>query len=121
MKGLSPGNAVEYLYDGPNAVHSNETSATLALRASELDSFSGAQDAWDFVHVSLGDQGSLTGLFSQPHGVLSPTLEGPGISLLMSEAGLAESFQVDVLTIPAPGTMIVLGLAGLARRRRRRR
>ena len=86
-----------------------------------LDSFSGAQDAWDLVHVSLGDQGSLTGLFSQPHGVLFPPLVGPGVNLLMSEAGLSESFQVDVLTIPAPGTMVVLGLAGLAGRRRRRR
>ncbi len=121
FEGLAPGNAVEYLYDGPNAVHSNETGETLALRVGELDSFSGAQDAWDLVHVSLGDQGSLTGLFSQPHGVIFPPLEGPGVNLLMSEAGLSESFQVDVLTIPAPGTMVVLGLAGLAGRRRRRR
>ena len=101
-------------------MHSNETSETLALRVSDLDSFSGAQDAWDYVHVSLGDQGSLTGLFSQPQGVLFPPLEGPGINLLMSEAGFSESFQVDVLAIPAPGTMVVLGLAGLAGRRRRR-
>ncbi len=81
FEGLFPGNAVEYLYDGPNAVHSNETAETLALRVGELDSFSGAQDAWDLVHVSLGDQGSLTGLFSQPHGVLFPPLEGPGVNL----------------------------------------
>ena len=121
FEGLWPGNEVAYLYDGPNPVHINETGESLAVRVSELDSFNGAQDAWDNVHVSLGDQGSLTALFSQPQGVVFGPLEGPGVSLLMSEAGSFESFQVDVLTVPAPGTLVMLGLAGLAGRRRRRR
>jgi len=119
--GLAPDIELAYLYDGPNPVHQNETSDQLAVRAGFIDTFSGAQDAWHVTHVSLGAEGSLTALLSDPQHVID--FPGPGVGpfLLMSEAGTSETFQVDVLAIPTPGTLVLLGLSAVFARSRRRR
>ena len=122
--GLSPDIDLLYIYGGPNPVHQNETTEQLALRVGAIDTFSGAQDAWHQTHVSLGQEGSLTVLLSDPQDVIDfpgPGVAGVGPFLLMSEAGTSESFQVDVLAIPAPGTLVLLGLAAVFARSRRRR
>ena len=63
-------------------------------------------------------------LLSDPQDVIDfpgPGVAGVGPFLLMSEAGTSESFQVDVLAIPAPGTLVLLGLAAVFAPSRRRR
>ena len=119
--GLSPDIELLYIYDGPNPVHQNETTEQLALRVGTIDTFSGAQDAWHHTHVSLGQEGSLTVLLSDPQDVIDYPEPGVGPFLLMSEAGTSESFQVDVLAVPTPGTLVLLGLAAVFARPSRRR
>lgn len=124
-------------YTGPNAVHAAESMATLADRVAAVDAFSGAQDAWNLTHVSLGTGGSLKTTFSSPSapgGPLNALFYGGGsggsglvnpVKLLLSEAGYSESYrvtlEVDTVAIPAPAAGALLALAGLAGRGRRRR
>jgi hypothetical protein len=114
---------VSFLYEGPNPVHQGEPEALLARRVRCLDSFSGAQDAWDYTHVSLGLEGRLKALLSEPMPLIDlPADEKP--TLLVSEAGSIEFFKVRILaTIPAPASSALLVLAGIVgwRPRRRRR
>ncbi len=139
-----------YSYLGPNAVHQVETADILQERELQLDSFSGAQDAWNITHVSLGFRGSITASWTNPlqlHDFITP---GPGIIdtgmgfgpgsfsytpppqdseggsmpvVFISEHGTFEAFSVSVMassTVPAPGALALLGIAGFVGSRRRR-
>ena len=121
LEDLAPQIGVTFVYEGPNPVHQDETSALLSRRVHLLDSFSGAQDAWDYKHVSLGERGRLKALLSRPMPLVDlPPGEGP--MLLLSEAGAMEFFRVRVLAVlPAPGALALLSVAALVARRPRRR
>jgi len=134
-----------FSYAGPNATHHPEDSDRLGERLLQLDSFSGAQDQWAVTHVSLGQNGSITATFAQPVDLSSwftgsggstngggpvfnpsnpPDSEGGDLPILMlSEHGTFESYRVTVVaaTVPAPGAVALLGLAGFIGQRRRRR
>ncbi len=119
LKNVEPDLDVIFAYEGPNPIHAGESAKMLAQRVASIDSFNGAQDAWDMTHVSLGAGGSLTALFGEPV-VDSPDIIGRP-KLLLSEAGSFESFRVSMeAVVPAPATPAVLGLAAFAWRRRRR-
>lgn len=119
-----------YSYNGPNPVHQTESSARLAERMLLLDSFSGAQDAWNLTHVSLGQNGSATATFEQPldlrdfisnpgnattGGVFGPGFNpytpplppidpqsGDNPFLVVSEHGTFESFRISLIASTAP-------------------
>jgi hypothetical protein len=121
LEHLAPQIGVTFVHEGPNPVHQDETAALLSRRVRFLDSFSGAQDAWDYKHVSLGERGRLKALLSRPMplGDLPP---GEGPMLLLSEAGTAEFFRVRVLAVlPTPGTLALLTVAAIVACRPRRR
>jgi MYXO-CTERM domain-containing protein len=141
--------AAMYAYVGPNAVHQGETADRLAERSLLLDSFSGAQDAWNITHVSLGMNGAVTASWAQPvdlrqfvEGSDGATSPGTGFGsgwlgyvppvdseggdapvLFISEHGTFESFSVSMVasTIPAPGALALLALAGVVGKSRRRK
>lgn len=138
-----------YSYVGPNTVHLSELPSTLQDRSLQLDSYSGAQDAWDYTHISLGQSGSVTAMWLQPidlnewiipggddegpGGGFGPGFHGYGGSsdseggdmpvLFLSEHGTFESFSVSLVasTIPAPGAIALLALAGVVGSSRRRK
>jgi hypothetical protein len=114
LSGVDSDAVMTYTYDGPNVNHRDEPSWALQRRTADLDSFSGAQE-WDWTHVSLGKHGILTTTFLQPQrlGIYDPYL-------LLSEAGMTESFRVSLdAIVPAPGVLSVLAAAVLLPRRRR--
>jgi hypothetical protein len=121
LEDLAPQIGVTFVYEGPNLVHQDETAALLSRRVSLLDSFSGAQDAWDHKHVSLGERGRFKALLSSPMPLVDlPPGEGP--MLLLSEAGAAEFFRVRVLAVlPTPGALSLLFVAAIVARSPRRR
>jgi hypothetical protein len=121
LEDLAPQIGVTFVYEGPNLVHQDETAALLSRRVSRLDSFSGAQDAWDYKHISLGEQGRFKALLSRPMPLVDlPPGDGP--MLVISEAGTAEFFRVRVLAVlPTPGTLALLSVAAIVVRRPRRR
>ncbi|MHC5007856.1 MAG: hypothetical protein ACYTGF_10915 [Planctomycetota bacterium] len=121
LEDLAPQIGVNFVYEGPNPVHQDETASLLSRRVSLLDSFSGAQDAWDYKHVSLGERGRFKALLSRPMSLVDlPPDAGP--TLLLSEAGTSEFFRVRVLaSLPAPGTLALLSVAAIVARRPRRR
>jgi len=115
LSGVDPDAVLIWDYDGPNVIHRDEPSWALPWRTAYLDSFSGAQE-WDWTHVSLGRHGVLTATFLQPQ-----RLDVYDPILLLSEAGMTESFRVSLVAIvPAPGGLSVLAAAVLLPRRRRR-
>ena len=137
------GAVVDYVYQGPNATHSNEDPSRWGIRVAALDSFSSAQDQWNLTHLSLGSNGSVTALLGMtlpggPGNPGDPNVPSPGVGLDMpviaggtgaepllqiSEHGFFESYTVtmEVFTlVPAPGSLALLGAAGLLNRRRRR-
>jgi hypothetical protein len=121
LTGLAPQIDTTFVYEGPNPVHQVETAALLSRRVSLLDSFSGAQDVWDFTHVSLGKHGRLKALLSRPMSLVDLP-PGSGPMLLLSEAGTSEFFRVRVLAVlPGPGTVALLAVAAVVARRPRRR
>jgi hypothetical protein len=127
QSGIDPGVEMIYDYFGPNLVHQNESSATLGTRIGTINSVSGSSDTNSLRFVSLGLNGMLEAAFLNGAGVsIQPPLsgEGPagagGVSLLLSEAGVSESFRVDIITTPSPGAGALLALAGLIGRRRAR-
>lgn len=125
FEGLAEGTGITYSYLGPNAVHAGESSGSLGRRVGELDSFNGAHDRWDRVHVSLGEGGKLWAMLSEPQ--LVAELAHP--TLFVGEAGFPEAFRVQlVVAVPAPGALPLAALAavipmwpGAAGSRRRRR
>lgn len=123
LTNLAPETTVSYAYDGPNILHTNETASILAQRTSLVDSFSGAQDQWNLTHVSLGNAGTLTANLSSPGGIIhNPSISSLGPQLLVSEWGLSESFRIEIVLVPAPGAVALLGFAGfLVNGSRRRR
>jgi len=139
-----------YSYAGPNAVHQPELSDRLRERTLQLDSFSGAQDAWNLTHVSLGQSGSMTASWVQPldlrdfvtpgtddGGILgddfgggwigwTPPIETEGGDypiLFISEHGTMESFRISLVAsnVPAPGALALLAVAGLVGTSRKRK
>ena len=146
IEGISQ--ATNYAYLGPNTVHQNESSAVLATRELALDSFSGAQDALNFTHVSLGPSGAITASWNQPLSLLdfvTPGTGGSGLGggfgsgwtgylpggeiqpgempvLFISEHGSFESFHVSMVAsaVPAPGALALLAIAGFVGTRRKR-
>ncbi len=127
FSGLTADAELEYRYDGSNANHWGESSEVLATRVAELDAFLSATETSGLHYVSLGDEGALTAQLDVPQGIIfgDSGLAGASLGpvLHLSEAGVGESFRIEVVTtaIPAPGALAVL--AGLALRpvRRRRR
>jgi hypothetical protein len=153
ITGLAAGTITHLAYAGSNPTHLAETAEQLAARVAALDAVSGDQD-WSHAHfVSLGMAGTLTATFGIPDGGGSggggsgggsgpgstfgggtpggggtmPLVQiAPGMTLLLSEAGLGEWYGIRLVgyaTIPGPGPLALLGLsaAGLLGRRRRRR
>ena len=132
---LSPGADIDYLafenlssdigtffaYDGPNPVHSIESSGLLAYRVKKVDSQSGDQDAWDWTHVSLGELGRMDALLTRPQWIYElPAGRSP--ILHVSEAGSTEIFQITVFAIvPGPAPLALLLLAGVVARPSRKR
>lgn len=128
--GLPNNVAYEFEYLGPNPTHLSESAGILGLREAIIDTQTGATDNGSFAFVSLGLNGKLTANMSGwsgngggGEGPAIPTGLTSGISLLLSEAGSGESFDVYVTTanVPAPGALALLGMAGLMGRRGRRR
>ncbi len=135
FEGISGDAQPAFSYTGPNQVHAGESSEALHTRAFAVDSFSGAQDAWNMTHVSLGYKGALKATFGtagggtpgDPNGPIF--IEAPGTGslgatkLLISEAGFSESFQIllEVTTVPVPAPCAGLALLGLFIPGRRRR
>lgn len=130
--GLPNGVQYEFSYDGPNPVHQGESAAALWIREAVIDTQSGASDSNTQMFVSLGNRGALNahlngwssggGGGGSGGGPVIPNGSSSGISLMLSEAGSGESFDVYVTTttVPAPGAIALLGMAGLLNRRRRR-
>lgn len=141
---------VTYSYLGPNPVHQSESVDRLADRLLQLDSYSGAQDAWDITQVSLGWDGAVTATFNQPFDLRQwfsnpgdvgyggdgfgpnsffndPPDGGEGDPLpylKVSEHGLFESFHITLTAshaVPAPGALALIGLAGIVSKSRRRK
>jgi MYXO-CTERM domain-containing protein len=126
--GLPNNVAYEFAYLGPNPTHLNESAGVLGIREALIDTQTGNTDNGALAFVSLGLNGKLTANMSgwtggggQGPGI--PTGLTSGISLMLSEAGSGESFDVYVTTanVPAPGALALLGMAGLLGRRGRRR
>lgn len=130
FEGLHQDLTVSFSYDGPVGVHQGESSQQLAVRVAELDALSGHTHESDVRHVSLGMEGELTAHVSGWAGGgdgggpdIGDLRGGDPVRLMLSEAGMGESFDVFVTpsTVPAPGVLGLLGLAGAMSRRRRRR
>ncbi len=136
IDGLGDSFDVLLRYEGPVTFHELENSDTLKTRTADLDALSGFTHENSLQYVSLGDRGELTAHVSgwdaagsggdDGDGPIIPQLrgiDGSGISLMLSEAGMGESFDVYVTAtnVPAPGALALLGLAGLAGSRGRRR
>ncbi|MHC4990221.1 MAG: hypothetical protein ACYTGC_04500 [Planctomycetota bacterium] len=124
IAGLSEGNGITYSYEGPTPAHQNEISADLATRMAFIDHESGAHEWTDMFHVSLGKMGMVTAMLSDPQGpdVTPGGLLGGGPRLRLGEAGVGESFRVQMATaIPTPGSAATLCLGLLMRRPGRRR
>lgn len=130
--GLPDGVSVDYSYAGPNGNHVNESGSVLGQRVAFIDHQSGVHEWEDLLHVSLGNQGLLTALFSTPidgadvtpppASALVTNAAGAGFLLSLSEAGTGESFRVELLmSLPGPGGLPLLAAALLAGRPRRRR
>lgn len=126
-----PGDAiVEYLYEGPNNTHTDESPNVWAQRVTELDTFSGAQDKYHFTHVSLGNEGRLTATFSSPGDPGDPGGQdgidifepiASGFSMNFSQAGSPESFSLSITAVPGPGPLALLMAGGLIAGGRQRR
>jgi len=138
-------------YTGAVAQHLGETADVLATRIASCDAISGDQHFNSQHFVSLGQGGSLSMILSdfavQTGGsgssggggsgpgswqgggggttVLTGLVIGAGMRLEIGEAGLGETYGVDLVfeqvTVPAPGAGALLGLAGIFARRGRRR
>ncbi len=120
LKNITPDNDPRLVYLGPNPVHQAESAQTLAQRIEAIDSSPGSQDAWNLTHVSLGDRGVLGAILSEPELTDSPHVAGRP-KVFLRESGALESFHVGVQAVlPSPGTLALLGIAGLVVRRRRR-
>ncbi len=124
MTGLDAERAITWLYDGPTSVHQNETSAQLGSRVALLDwgARGGQLSSGEF--VSLGQFGRLTAQLDSAQ-YLDPGNGGGSllpIVLDISEAGNSERFDLEIETVevPAPGAAVLLGLAAMMGRRRRR-
>lgn len=68
IEGFASGATTSYSYNGPNAQHASETSATLGSRVGALDALSGDQDYNSQHFVSLGKLGALSASFLVPSG-----------------------------------------------------
>jgi MYXO-CTERM domain-containing protein len=121
---MSDGVDWTFRYDGPNGIHQGETADMLALRVAAMDAVNGDSDAANTSFVSLGSAGVLTAVLSAPQGIMNgPAFTDPiGPLLHLSEAGVGESFLVQVVAAPVPGPPAIglMALAGLRGRRRRR-
>lgn len=138
---------IDYRYTGGVAQHAGESSLVLGSRVAELDAVTGDQHYNSTHFVSLGQGGVVSMAFSgflhsggssdgsgssggpggYSGGGQSPVYGGllvaDGMKLEVGEAGLGEVYGVELVftpaTVPAPGAIALLALAGVVARRRR--
>lgn len=139
---------IDYRYSGGVTQHLSETSLVLGSRVAELDAITGDQHYNSTHFVSLGQggvvsmsfsgflhsggssdgsgtgsAGSGAGGYSGGNAVYGGMLVADGMKLEVGEAGLGEVYGVELVftpaTVPAPGAIALLALAGIVARRRR--